>query len=246
MKSDFSPCQGEIKRGYFMNIINNSSLAATLNNFNGAFLEGKKLSLAEKKEIALWIASRQGLPRSYWDMFAPTEEDYMGVSLFTGEKVKTGAGISHILGEESLRALFLLNVKAKQIDSAIQKAKEGLQRAMDRYSSNDYIEGTYCCATCTAAYWRNLSAEGTGKNKKMLKAGLKYLKSMRDGKGRWKRFPYFYTILTLSGIDLPEAKTELLYTSEVLERLGRNKATGSIYEIRRKSLINNILTSSGT
>jgi hypothetical protein len=227
-----------------MNIVNTSSLAATLNNLNSAFLENRKLSTSEKKEIASYIASRQGLPRSYWNMFAPTDEDYKGISLFTGEKVKTGAGISHILGEESLRALYLLNAKGKKIDEAVLGAEDGLQKAMERSKLHGYYaKGTYCCATCTAAYWRNLSAEGSQNNKDILKAGMKYLKSMRDGKGRWKRFPFYYTLLALSGIDLPESKSELEYTSGVLMRLAVKENGKSLMGKRRKSLINNILSS---
>ena len=87
-------------------------------------------------------------------MFAPTDKDYKGVQLFTGEKVKTGAGISHILGEESLRALYLLKAKGKEIDEAVLGAKEGLKNAMDRSKLHGYYEkGTYCCAACTVAYW---------------------------------------------------------------------------------------------
>lgn len=227
-----------------MNIVNTLSLAATLNNLNSAFLENRKLSTYEKKEIASYIASRQGLEGSYWNMFAPTDEDYKGISLFTGEKVKTGAGISHILGEESLHALYLLKAKGKKIDEAVIGAKEGLQKAMARSKLRGYYEkGTYCCATCTVAYWRNLSAESTGKNNDILKAGLKYLKSMRDGKGRWKRFPYYYTILALTGINLPEAKLELEYTSGVLLRLAGKEPGNSLIEKRRKLLINNTLSS---
>ncbi len=225
-----------------MKIINKSSLSITLDNLNQVFFDGKKLSAPEKKKASEWIASRQGLPGSYWYMFGPTISDYNGIRLFTGELISSRAGVGHFLGEESLRTLYMLGVKDKAVVGAITKATNGLKMAIKRFSKNNYPEGTYCCSKCSVAYWRNLSAEGVEKNRKLLNSGLKYLNSKRDGKGKWKSFPFYYTVLALSGIDLPAAKEELRYASPALERIVRKKPTYDIYSKRRFFLAERVLS----
>lgn len=65
-------------------------------------------------------------------MFAPAPKDFNGYRLFTGEKLTSRASIAHILGEESLRALYMLKVKDREIMTAIENAKSGLQQAIKR------------------------------------------------------------------------------------------------------------------
>ncbi len=224
-----------------MKILNQKSLSETINNLNQVFLDNIKIPTVEKKQIAKWISGRQGLPGSYWNMFAPTPIDYKGIKLFTGEDITTRAGISHILGEESCRALYMLNIK----DSfdAVDRAQTGLKLAINNAKEKGYeSNGYFCCGKCTVAYWRNLSAEDIDKNSKLLRAGLKILKSYRDGKGKWGKFPFYYTLYSLSGIELPEAKEELKYASDVFERLIRTMRKEVKYAERRFKLIEKVLS----
>ena len=227
-----------------MEIINESSLAATIDNLNQLFFEGKKLAANEKTKAAKWIASRQGLDGSYWEMFAPLPSDYKrGIRLFTGEIVTSGAGVGHFLGEESLRALALLRVNDEAVKSAITSARSGLQKAVTRsYSRQNYLPGIYCCAKCSVAYWRNLSSEGVDKNRKILNSGLKYLKSQRDRNGKWKKFPFWYTVLSLSDINVKAASEELGYAEPVLERIAKRTKIQNKYEIRKKALAERVLS----
>ncbi len=226
-----------------MSLVNKSSLSITLDNLNQIFFDGKKLSSSEKKGAALFIASRQGLKGSYWGMFAPMPGELDGVTLFTGEKLTSRASISHILGEESLRALYLLGVEDPRVNAAVSWARSGLGKALERYYTlGYYTEGLYCCGKCSAAYWRNLSAEGVNKNKNVLNAGMKFLKTLRDGKGKWKRFPFWYSVLSLSGIGLKAAKEELEYASPVLKRIADGNIAGNAYEIRKRSLSQRVLS----
>ena len=56
-------------------------------------------------------------------MFAPTQRDFrVGIRLFTGERISTGAATGHILGEEACRTLILL-------DAGVPEAAEALARA---------------------------------------------------------------------------------------------------------------------
>jgi len=218
-----------------MKLINQNSLAETLNNYYDAVYTGKAITAAEKKGLAKWLASRQGLARSYAGMVTPTEKDYNnGVKLFTGELIDMKASIGHILGEESLRALHLLNVKDNSVQQALKAAKNGINNAIDQnIKLGNYPVGWYCCGKCSASYWRNLSAEGIVKNKSILNAGLKILNKMRDGKGKWNRFPFYYTVMSLAGIDLPAAKAELAYAEKGILRMARNSTRDKFAERRR-------------
>jgi len=58
---------------------------------------------------------------------------------------------------------------------------------------------------------------------------------VRDGKGQWRRFPFWYTVLALSEMDVPEASRELKYAAPVLERAAGSPAHGT-YARRRREL----------
>jgi len=220
-----------------MILINQTGLSQALDNFNEAFYSGKPLSADERKKLANWLASRQGLEHSYAGMVTPTTQDYKnGVTLFTGEKIDMRASIGHIMGEEALRTLYLLDVNTSAVKKAIKNSKDGLNKAIKRSLSLGYdVKGTYCCGKCTAAYWRILSAEGIIKNKNTINAGLKVLKKLRDGKGKWHRFPFYYTVLSLTGINLPAAIEELKYAHLPIERLSNRKSV-SKFDKRRKMI----------
>jgi hypothetical protein len=218
-----------------MNLISVNSLSTTLDNINDRFLKDIKFSASEKKQVLDYITSRHAAAGSYRNMFAPTDKDYSQViKLFTGEPLTTRASKAHILSEECCRILKTLNVNNKAASIAFVESMKDLKDAVNSSKVlNKYAEGTYCCAKCTAAYWRNLSSD-LKHNKTEITNGLKYLKSMRDGKGRWKKFPYYYTVYSLVTIDLPQAKDELRYTSLMLEKAVRMKGRRDKYSHRRQ------------
>jgi len=221
-------------------LVNHSSLASTIDAINDVFFRKQSLSKSSAATVAKWIASRQGLPGSYANMFAPTKKDFQnGLVLFTGEKVSTRAGTSHILGQESCRALILLGVKSADVKSALQKASTGFIERMKKYIERD--KGTYCSATCSCAFWRHLAAGGLVNNERILTAGIKTLKSLRDGKGRWKRYPFYYTLLVLSEIELPAAHKEMQYAAPACERLLKRKTGTDKINKRRHILAQRIL-----
>jgi hypothetical protein len=223
-----------------MKLINHNSLALTLDAVNEAFFLNRPLSKSTRAQVSKWIASRQGLPGSYADMFAPTGKDFQnGLVLFTGEKISSRVGLSHILGQESGRILIFLGVKSEDIKMALERAAAGFMDRMKQYIIAK--KGTYCCATCSCAFWRHLSAGGLENGESILTAGIKTLRSFRDGKGRWKRFPFYYTLLTLNEIELPAARKEMLYVAPVCERLLKRKMKRDKINQRRYILAERIL-----
>ena len=92
--------------------------------------------------------------------------------------------------------------------------------------------------------WRHLVVGGLNKSKMRLGDGLKVLRKYRDGNGKWRRFPFYYTLLALSEIDDKRAIDEMRYVAPVCERLlGRHRANNKL-AVRRRMLLQRILAKS--
>jgi hypothetical protein len=223
-------------------MLDTTSLANTLDWLNEAWFDNQRLPDELRLQTARWIASRQGLKGAYAAMFAPTEADWQEpLVLFTGEKVTTGAGRSHILGEEALRALTRLDVDEAGIVTALETARKGIEDRL-RNGESQGIYGQYCCGTCTTSYWRSLASGALQEPEKRLSAGLKALKQERLGNSRWRRYPYYYTLLALVEMDAGMARDELRYAAPGCERLvGRKTSKAGLHSDRRKQLAERVL-----
>jgi hypothetical protein len=225
-----------------MKLLHANSLADTLDAINEVFFMQCTLARAEKKNLARWLAGRQGLAGAYRGMFAPTQLDYRrGIRLFTGEKVTSGAAIGHILGEEASRALIILDGTLPETRGALKKSNKGMIKALMSCETPTRVRGFYCCGTCTAALWRHLAVGGLSKPKQRLAAGLRVLKEYREGNGKWRRFPFYYTLLALSEIEQKLAADEIRYAAPVCEKLVKRYKAKSKIARRRKILLERIL-----
>lgn len=220
-------------------------MALTLDALDDAFFYSKKLAKAEREPAAKWIAGRIGLRFSYAGMPAPTDIDYReGIRVFTGEPVSSGASIGHVIGEEACRALIILDVSLIDVDRPLEKATTGMMERLMLATGepNPETMGMYCCGVCSVAYWRHLAVGGLRESKARLAAAMNVLKEHRKGDGQWKRFPFYYTLLALSEIKMPAALEEMRYAAPVLERYVKRAAADDIYEQRRHTLAERILT----
>ncbi len=221
-----------------MKIVYPRSLAATLDAVNDAFFYGRRLSKTDRLQVAKWIAGRWGKPGSYAGMFAPTKKDFAeGIRFFTGESIKTRAGTAHILGEEACRTLILLNVTNKDVTDALAGATAGMLTRL----AKEVRSGMYCCGKCSCSLWRHLAVGGLDNAERRLAAGMKALKLRRDGNGRWKVFPFFYTLLALSEIDLPSAVAEMRYAAPSCERILQRSPKDDKFAQRRRLLAERVL-----
>jgi hypothetical protein len=224
-------------------LIDRTSLSQTVDAINAAHVAGRTLTAGERGEVARWIAGRQGLPGAYADTFAgfPSERS-KGIVLFTGERI-TSASARHILGEEASRALRQLRVRDPDVTRALERADSGLMRCLER-AENDPRNGNpglFCCGKCSVGVWRNLLAGGLDRQEERLRRGASHLQSMRHGNQEWRRFPFWYTVLTLSEMDSAEAKSELKYAAPALERAARRPVPSAVYARRRHELAVRVL-----
>lgn len=225
-------------------MIQRSSLSQTADAVNELLFAQHSIAAHDAKQVAHWIAARQGRPGAYANTFAgfPSELE-KGILLFTGERV-TSASARHILGEEAARVLRSLKVHDKEIDGALERANAGLinrlnQAALDPRHSNP---GRYCCGKCTVGLWRNLLAGGLNRQEERLHRGVgEELRAHRSGDGKWRKFPFWYTVLALSEMDFAEARDELAYAAPELEKTVKRVASPGVHGRRRYELARRVL-----
>jgi hypothetical protein len=224
-----------------------NSLATLVDNieqrrFFGQSIPARELITAERE-----IASRQGLPGSYAGMFAPTPLDFeRGMRVFTGEPVRSKAATAHILGQECCRLLIKLRAKDRLVSEALARAEAGMRERLRTHDrANAQRAGFYCCGICTASLWRHLAAGGLDSPAPRFRNGMRVLASLRTAGGRWKRFPFFYTLLALTELGVPEARPELRWAAPAAERsLKALRGTGR-YVSRRRAVLEQALTLAG-
>jgi hypothetical protein len=222
-----------------MNLLDTNSLAHTLDNLNDKILRGEKITENERVKIAHWLASIQGKPRSYRGMFAIATNDKKNeTKLFTGELLNSNASLGHILGEEALRALLWLDVREKPIQIAIANAIASFTEYTGYRAENP--PSMFCCGKCTDAVLRVMKLIDESEAKRYIQSSLKAMKSLRDGNGKWRRFPFYYTLYAL--LDLPGAEEELRYALPVLDRSLKTARNLDSYGQRKLLIKEQILT----
>lgn len=225
-----------------MATVNTESLAEAIDAVNDAFFHRRFLTQPIRKELVGWIAQRRGRPGAYAGMFAPTDEDLCnGIRVYTGELVRSGAAIGHILGEEACRALILLDVGDSRIKEALDRASSGMLRRLRQTEDMNKVHGMYCCGICSVAYWRNVMVGGLDGDEERLAAGMVALRARRSNDGRWRRFPFYYTLLALSEMDLELALDEMRYAAPLLERFVKRRGADSRFSERRHIICERIL-----
>jgi hypothetical protein len=225
-----------------MELLDTRSLAGTIDAVNDALFFGGRIPKNEARRTALWLAGRQGLPKSYAGMFAPTDRDYAeGIRLFTGERITSGAATAHILGEETCRVLLLLEVDLEEASAALVRATHSMDDRLSQSESERGSRGFFCCGSCTASLWRHLAAGGLTKGRERLAAGVNVLKEYRNRDGGWRRFPFYYTLLALTEMNGRSALEEMRYAAPRLEQMLKRRGRGDRFDMRRRAVAERIL-----
>ncbi|HLP00918.1 MAG TPA: hypothetical protein VK163_02745 [Opitutaceae bacterium] len=206
-----------------------ASLESVIDALAEALFSQRPLPASVRIAAIRWIVGRQGLPGAYAGTFAPTEDDRKGgIRLFTGEVVRTGAGVGHLLGEEACRVLAALPKRDRATQAALDRAVANMTARIDESERTGAAAGTYCCGTCTVGYWRNLANGLFPRADQRLRGGLAHLATLHLADGTWRRFPFFYTSLALTEIGPARAGDELRHAAQrwrkILPRLEHSSA----------------------
>ncbi len=124
------------------------------------------------------------------------------------------------------------------IDGALRRAQAWLHEPQDR---RDPRYGTYCCGICSIGLWRHLAVSDVPGARDRVEASLKILRQRRDGRGRWRIFPFHYTLLALLDLDSRSACEEMRYAAPVCERLAHRRPAEDPYARRRQTIARRVL-----
>jgi hypothetical protein len=219
-------------------LIDPRSLSETVDGVNDAFFFGNAIPASTRCETARWIAARQGLPGAYGALFAAFEDERRrGIRVFTGERI-TSASARHILGEESCRALLLLESDDAKVVTALTRATSWMIDRVEQAARDSLRNsaGSYCCGKCTVGLWRNVLAGGLDRPDQRLGVGVRRLRAMRDGTGEWRTFPFWYTVLALVEMDRADARKELHYAAARMAAEAARAPGPTPYAKRRHAL----------
>ncbi len=220
------------------------TLTSIVDEVNTNRLWGKPHCCGRRVKLSSFITKRQGVPGSYCNLFAPTDEELAdGYRFFTGERISTNAGMRHILGEEALRALVIMAPRTKSGKAAIDRAAEAMSQRLyeseTQHGGGLRDRGLYCCMRCSVALWRVYSVGVIDDAQQRLTCGLKILKSKRNDQHDWQSFPFYYTLSALIDMQHELADKELKFALPAIEKRYNRSAQNSddVYIQRRKKIM---------
>jgi hypothetical protein len=223
-----------------MNLIHPASLTSTLESTADEFFNSRPIEPACRQELAAFLISRQIISGSNSGFFIPfASESWTHLRLFTGETLQTEFACRHLTLIESARVLLLLSIE----NEAVAKS---LQRADRRMAAMCYSQ--FCakgeCKHLTVAYMRYLALSPTADAPAHLQSLLTSLSGLRDGKGKWHGFPYFFTLSMLSEMRDPLAAQELDYAAPHFEKQSHHQEPNDPYSKRRSAILAKLMTRS--
>ncbi len=213
-----------------------NNLASDLDALNEVLFFNYPLIHAERSIFLTMIAGRQVKDGPTAGLFSTPEQNREGLRLFTGERLRTALASGNVLAAECMRALVVLSGPHPAPEEVIERAHARLRGAC---FTSCCAKGE--CAHSSLAWMRYLAVQEGRRQQEWLEHHLAVIKAHRDGSGRWWNFPFYYTLLALSEIDLPGAKSEMQYAaqtcSQYLLRARREEET----DRRRTTLMERVV-----
>jgi hypothetical protein len=218
-------------------LIDETSLSETIDAVSVRLAAGESLPAAEREDIVGLLLSRQVQAGRDRGIFAPFPGEFeSGVRLFTGERLRTRVATRNVLTLESARILFVLAGGRAAVRCALARSSVAMRHAC--FALSHCVIGE--CAHSSIAYMRDAASDRGGDRRKWIEDHLHVIREHRDGKGRWKRFPFYYTLLVLLEVGTPSANTELEYARPACERAA-NRASSGDYVTRRRRILERVL-----
>jgi hypothetical protein len=152
------------------------------------------------------------------------------IQLYTGEHLYTLLGPRNNLKLDAARIL---------IQNEVPFNQERLMTWLDQ----DCFSNEYCyigeCAHSMMAYLRYLNVIN---NQEEVSKIIHCIHMQQDGKGRWSKFPFHYTLYTLLECGSEQAIAELKYAKPAIQRsLKKRSRMGNKYHDRKIQLMEQIL-----
>lgn len=238
-----------------MSLVDANSLARTAEQVNHAHFFRETITKQQAREASQWIVSRYSVdipdqirkaakPNPRWaslpKSFNLTEaERRLKPRTFTGEPL-ANASLRMVHGREAARALFICGAILGRTATEALSLCESVRDTASRLKDN----GTplFCCGPCTVSVWRLAGIGASVADHESLNHLLSALRTHRDDKGAWRRFPFFYTLLALLELDHPRAVAELKYALPECERKRKGLKPGNVIAARRIAVLDRVFT----
>ena len=218
---------------------NRKSLSREIDRANAALFAGRVIPAAESANLTAWLLEQQVRTGRNAGAFAPTvAELQFGIRLYTGEAVRTKLATWNVLTAEAARLLVLLSGgeggNDVEVRAAIERARSWLD--VSCFVTRDCVIGE--CAHSLASHLRLMSACDEAA---LLVRRVNILRQHRDGKGRWRRFPFYYTVMVLSETICEAARSELRYAVPACQRVRTRHTDDETYGARRRALLERVI-----
>lgn len=221
-----------------MAFLNPQSLFGTLDGVNEALFYERPLSGAHMDEVMHWLVGRQVRAGRWAGMFAPTDADYsQGIWLFSGEKLHTRLAARNILTAEAARILVLLGAALADVQDILESTNRWLA---NQCFADSCTVGE--CAHSGIGLMRYMAVNGDLEREGGLERRVALLSRRRDGAGRWKGHPFYYTLLALTEVNLPAAVDEIRYALPVCERTLKRLSGDAVSDRRRRDILRRALS----
>jgi hypothetical protein len=218
-------------------LIHETSLSETIDAVSARLAEGKPLPAVEREDVVAWLLGRQIQVGRGGGMFAPFPGEYeAGVRLFTGERLRTRVAMRNVLTLESARILSALAGESADVRKTLSRSSVAMRHAC--FALSHCVIGE--CAHSSIAYMRDAASDRSGDHRKWIEDHLHVIREHRDGQGRWKRFPFYYTLLSLLEVGTPSANAELEYARPACRRVVSRASSGD-YVTRRRQILERAL-----
>ena len=219
-------------------LIHDSSLGLTLAAANDHLPADCELNTKARSDLIGWILDRQIRSGSHRGLFEPLRlDDPESARTVTGERLRTRLGIQHIVTQEAARLLWMLGFDRSDVRDAVQLANARMSKAC--YALHHCVIGE--CAHSSIGYLRFQGTAHPWQHPPWIHRHLSVIRSLRDGKGRWNRLPFYYTLLCLHELDHEWADVELRYAAPACARVAHRRQPDEAFGRRRTKLIESIL-----
>ena len=214
-------------------LIDETSLSRTIDAVDLRLAEHGDLTRNERDRVAAFLLDRQTPRGRGAGMVLPFPGEFeAGVHLFTGERLRTRLATRNVLTLEAARILSVVAAGRPGVASAVSRSSTAIGHAC--FAASHCVIGE--CAHSSIAYMRDAASERSGDRRKWIEKHVRVIGAHRDGSGRWKRFPFYYTLLALLEAGTQAANAEIEYAQAACRRvIGR--ATGGAYAKRRKIVL---------
>lgn len=219
--------------------IDELSLGRTVERIEGHLIaEGERASEECVAKAVAWLVARQATSGWRRGMFEPLPTDFdVGTRLATGERLRTRLATWNVLSHEAVRLIH-------QLAPGAAAAQEAAARALSTFRQHCYARH-HCaigeCAHSAISYLRLVASIGDCEDKAWVDAELATIRRHRSDTGRWKRFPFYYTLFVL--LDLPGdiAREELRHAVPACLRVRNRLGPLQTVTARRADVIERVL-----